>query len=88
MNVCWHRYNSVCEGQKKTFESQFSPSTKWILGIELKLSDLVASGSIYCAIQVRFTFKTLTVCWVMGSTFRQKSRTKQQDVTLPSVLRR
>lgn len=36
---------------------------------------------------VPFTFKTWNVC-VMGSTFRQKSRTKQQNVTLPSVLRR
>lgn len=37
---------------------------------------------------VPFAFKTWNVCCVMGSTFRQKSRTKQQDVTLPSVFRR
>lgn len=37
-----HRTPQVWAGPRNTFVSHFSPSAKWVLGIELESSDLAA----------------------------------------------
>lgn len=47
-NVEGYMYALCVEGgQKTTYESQFSPSTMWLLGMELRSSDLDTSVPVY-----------------------------------------
>lgn len=47
-NVEGYMYVLCVEGGQKTiYESQFSPSTMWLLGMELRSSDLDTSVPVY-----------------------------------------
>lgn len=53
--VCWVWVmppQHACRDQRTSFRSAFSPSTIWVLGTELRLSDLVASPFTCWAISV------------------------------------
>lgn len=40
--MCMHKPLCTCENQRTTFRSSFSSSTTWVLGIETKVTNLVA----------------------------------------------
>lgn len=40
--MCMHKPLCTCENQRTTFRSPFSSSTTWVLGIETKVTNLVA----------------------------------------------
>lgn len=51
-----HVSQCTCRGQRTTFWSQFTPSTTWVLGIELRSSDLAVSASTCWAILLAIFF--------------------------------
>lgn len=53
-------------GQRVTFRSWCSFSTPWVLGIELGLSDLVASAFTFCATVLALCCLLIFILWHLG----------------------